>query len=217
MDKKTKHEEREKYIKELKEAEERKRYDRQQHPADYLPAYRPHSKAKEGIESMPTYYHTGDMDRLLSAYKTAQTMGAPKIPPEKLAAMALVEGRSDIGYNTWNTNNPRAVKLHTNLVKSGADPYSAGFAAAILDKHETANRLKIPFENAWNGTGTSIWDKTGKDYAEKVKEAEKSLSHPKNQPLYNFIKQRAEADEEMPALAAVEMPQEYTDGNWKLI
>ena len=173
---------------------------------------------------MPTYYHTGDLGKYLKTYRTAKAFGAPDIPAEKLAAMALVEGRHDLGYNDWNKNNPRAAKLYENLVKGGATPEAAGFSAAVLDKHETAQRLKIPFENAWNGTGRSIWNKTGKDYSSKVKEAEKVLEHPKNKPLYDFIKGKVAAEDdsaERPVLAAapdaVDMPQEYTEGNWRLI
>lgn len=221
MDKQTLKEKRQEALKQNKIAAEAQRKHREEYPNDYLPAYRPASKMKEGIESMPTYYHTGDMDRLLKTYKTAKSFGAPDIPAEKLAAMALIEGRHDFGYNDWNKNNKRAATLYENLVKGGATPYAAGFSAAILDKYETAQRLKIPFETAWNGTGKSIWNKTGKDYASNVREAEKVLAHPKNKPLYEFIKKRASLDEEVPAVAAapnaVEMPQNYTDGNWRLI
>jgi hypothetical protein len=200
----------------------RKEENRRQNPNDFMAAHRPAHKAKDGVESMPTYYHTGDMGRFLDTYKTAQRYGAPAIPAEKLAAMALIEGREDFGYNgVYNYNNPRAVQLFEMLVSKGADKQSAGFAASILDKSETAKRLKIPFENAWNGTGTSIWDKTGRDYVGKVKEAEKVLEHPKNKPIYDFIKNKLSAEEEgAPTLASadsVQMPQEYTEGNWKLI
>jgi len=200
----------------------RKEENRRQNPNDFMAAHRPAHKAKDGVESMPTYYHTGDMGRFLDTYKTAQRYGAPAIPAEKLAAMALIEGREDFGYNgVYNYNNPRAVQLFETLVSKGADKQSAGFAASILDKSETAKRLKIPFENAWNGTGTSIWDKTGRDYVGKVKEAEKVLEHPKNKPIYDFIKNKLSYEEEnVPTLAQaepVQMPQEYTEGNWRLI
>jgi hypothetical protein len=196
---------------------------RAEHPEDYLAGYRPSSKMKEGIESQPTYFHTGVMNQLLKTYDTAKKFGAPNIPPEKLAAMALVEGRHDFGYDDWNKDNKRAATLYQNLINGGANEKAAGFAAAVLDKNEVAHRLKIPFERAWNGTGKTIWGKTGKDYVGNVKDAEKVLSHPKNQPIYNFIKGRttAEADDEnAPVLAqndAVQMPQEYTEGNWRLI
>jgi len=221
MDKQTLKEKREAALKQNKIAAEARQQHREKYPHEYMPAFRPASKMKEGIESMPTYYHTGEMAQLLKTYKTAKGFGAPDIPAEKLAAMALIEGRQDFGYNDWNRNNKRAVSLYENLINGGATLQAAGFSAAILDKYETAQRLKIPFETAWNGTGKSIWGKTGKDYAGNIREAEKVLQHPKNQPLYNFIKQRASVDEEMPAVAAtpnaVEMPQEYTEGNWRLI
>lgn len=196
---------------------------REMWPNDWMPAYRPSSKMKEGVESLPTHYHKGDMTRFLSGYKTAQELGAPKIPPEKLAAIALIEGRSDFGYNAWNTNNPRAVKLYNDLLEKGVKPREAGFSAAILDKYETAKRLKIPFEHAWHGTGKSIWNTTGRTYSENVKAAEKALSHPSNKDMYEFIRRSysaADDTQNLPVLAqtdTVQMPEDYSDGNWKLI
>ena len=206
------------------EADIRKRKEEhmRQYPNDYIAAHRPTHKTKEGVESMPTHFHAGDMGKFLDTYKKAQQYGAPVIPAEKLASMALIEGRDDFGYNgIYNYNNPRAKKLFDTLVDQGADKNSAGFAAAVLDKSEVAKRHKVPFETAWNGTGKSIWDKTGGDYASSVKKAEKVLEHPKNQPIYNFIKNKLSAEEEgAPTLASadsIQMPQEYTEGNWKLI
>jgi hypothetical protein len=204
------------------EIKKRKEEDMRLHPNDYLPAYRATNKHKEGVESQATHYHTGDMGRYLDTYKKAQQYGAPTIPAEKLAAMALAEGREDFGYNgTYNTDNPRAVKLFNKLVEDGADKYAAGFAASILDKNELAKRLKIPFEHAWNGTGTSIYGRTGSDHATRVLENQKILEHPKNQPIYNFIKNKLSAEEEgAPVLAsadAIQMPEEYSEGSWKLI
>lgn len=195
--------------------------DRAVNPDNWMEAFRPDVKGKEGIESLPTYYHTGLMNQFLKTYTKAKDLGAPDIAPEKLAAMALIEGRHDIGYNEWNTANPRAKKLYTTLIQNGANPRAAGFSAAILDKTELAKKLKIPFEHAWNGLGKNVYEGTGVEYAKKVKDAEGIISHPKNQPLFDFFKSRASAEEiEQPKMASadsVEMPSEYSDGNWKLI
>jgi hypothetical protein len=220
MDKKTLHEKREEFLKQQKEADERKRYHRTQFPDDYITGRRYDAKTKDKVETMPLYYHTGDMDRYLKAHKDAQAFGGPKLTPDQLTAMALVEGREDFGYNTWDTGNPKVVKYYSNLVKNGMDPHDAGFAAAIYEKDLVAKRLKIPFETAWNGTGTSIWNKSGKNYSDTVNKTKEAVKHPKNETLYNFIKQRASNEDDIPDVAvadAVEMPQDYSDGNWKLI
>jgi len=220
MSKQSLREKREEFLKQQKEADERKRYHRTQFPDDYITGRKYDPKMKDKVESMPLYYHTGDMDRYLKAHKAAQQFGGPKLTAEQLTAIALVEGREDFGYNTWDTGNPKIVKYYSNLIKNGMDPHDAGFAAAIYEKDLVAKRLKIPFETAWNGTGTSIWNKSGKNYSDTVNKTREIVSHPKNKPLYDFIKQRASYEDNMPNVAVadtVEMPQDYSDGNWKLI
>lgn len=141
------------------------------------------------VEVLPTKYPMEHMAPYLEAYKVAtKQFGMPKLSPEKLAAMALAEGRYDFGYNQYNTENKEAQKLFETMTAQGVPPRAAGFAAAILDKQQVAKRLKIPFEKAWNGTGRSKAGKTGDDYVRRVRNNLKAVNHEKNKQLYEFIK-----------------------------
>jgi len=141
------------------------------------------------VEVLPTKYPMEHMLPYLEAYKVAtKQYGMPKLSPEKLAAMALAEGRYDFGYNQYNTENKEAQKLYETMTAQGIPPRAAGFAAAILDKQQVAKRLKIPFEKAWNGTGRSAAGKTGNDYVRRVRNNLKAVNHEKNKKLYEFIK-----------------------------
>jgi hypothetical protein len=64
---------------------------------------------------------------------------------------------------------------------------------------QTANRLKIPFERAWNGTGRSEFGKTGKDYANIIAAGSYAANHPKNKQLADLIRQGYESGKTMNA------------------
>ena len=122
-------------------------------------------------------------------------------------------------------NNKRANKIVEDLVKRGHDPYAAGFPAAIMDKHQTAERLGVPVYQVWNGSG-----KAAKDYAKRIEQQKYAVEHPRNQSLRQFIRQKvgfiepdgkvAEVQVEPEAFkrgGSVKMPDNYSQGNWKLI
>ena len=168
------------------------------------------------------------MGNLLAAYKDAvKHHGIKELHPDDLANMALVEGRSNFGYNEYNNNNKKANKIVEDLIKRGHDPYAAGFPAALMDKQQTAERLGVPVYQVWNGAG-----KAARDYAKRIEQQKYAVEHPKNQPLRQFIRQKvgyidpdqkvAEAETEMePEVfkrgGSVKMPDNYSKGNWKLI
>lgn len=177
---------------------------------------------KRNVETLPTLYNKPVMNSFLDAYKAAGIKGPS---PQDLAAMALVEGRSDFGYNKFDTNNKKAVKVYNDLIEQGHNKAAAGFAAAVVEKQQVAKRKNIPFFAAWNGTGTSkMSGKTGFDYADKVERAKAALSHPKNKALSSFINTKLseadlpEAEVQAAKGGAIKMPDGYkAGGNVKLI
>ena len=199
-------------------------------PENYIPARRanPLNKfgAKDRVETIDYGYDKETMGNLLNAYNDAvKYHGIPKMHPDDLANMALVEGRSNFGYNEYNNNNKKANKIVQDLIKRGHDPYAAGFPAALMDKQQTAERLGVPMPQVWNGGG-----REAKDYAKRVEEHKYAVEHPKNQPLRQFIRQKVgyvEPDQKVAEVemepetfkrgGSVKMPDNYSQGNWKLI
>lgn len=154
----------------------------------YIPARRASDKTKTGVETMDTGYDKETIGNLLSAYKVAhEKYNVPMLAPHELTAMALEEGRSNLGYNDFNWANPQAYKLQQALIKQGYDPYAAGFPAAVLDKQQVANRTGKSFFHVWNGDGPKA-----EAYSERI---EKSIdsgvpNHPKNQQLLQYIQDK---------------------------
>jgi hypothetical protein len=197
---------------------------------------------KDRLETSDYGYDKETMGNLLKAYKdAAEKHGVKMLHPDELTNMALVEGRSNFGYNDYNVNNKRAAKIAADLMKAGHDPYAAGFPAAIIDKQQTAQRLKVPFTQVWNGGGSEA-----RNYAKRLEQQKYAVEAPKNQDLRNYIKSTlgykvSDSGEEMPEMVAenemqpqvvasiepedtmfkrggsVKMPSNYSGGNWKLI
>ncbi len=180
--------------------------DYKKNPDAYIVGYRHNEnpKLKSPIETVPTYYPVAEVKPFLSAYKIAKNkFGVPDIGADRLAAMALAEGREDFGYNRFDRNNPKVMELYENLKSMGIPDRAAGFAAAIKEKSDVAQRLKIPFEKAWNGTGTSKYGKTGDDYVDRVRKNRKALQHKDNSQIREFMRQNALLEEQdAPEVAA---------------
>ena len=182
---------------------------------------------KDRMESLDYGYDKETLSSLLAAYKdAAKRHGIPMLHPDELTNLALVEGRSNFGYNEYNINNKKARKIAEDLVAQGHDPYAAGFPAAILDKQMTAQRLGVPFYQVWNGSG-----KAAREYNKKIEQHKYAVQDPRNQELRGFIsqsigymppQQRAEAempedDQQFKRGGNVKMPDTYSQGSWKLI
>jgi len=90
----------------------------------------------------------------------------------------------DFGYNDYNVNNKKAVKIAQDLQTIGHDPYAAGFPAAIVDKQMTAQRLGVPFFQVWNGGG-----KAAKDYNSRIQTQRYAVQDPRNQDLRGHVYQ----------------------------
>lgn len=158
-----------------------------------IDAYRANPKnkfgAKDYIETQPTRLNSAQITAYVKALRDAQSMGVKPLTPDQLATMALLEGRSDFGYNMFDYNNKKAVELAKKLSGDmGHDPQAAGFAAAVLEKQLASQRTGIPFTTLWNGTGRGSGG-TGADYTRRYNQAYNTgaYEHPKNALLYEAI------------------------------
>jgi hypothetical protein len=120
----------------------------------------------------------------------AQKYGYPALSPEEAAAFVLKEGRADLGHNYVAAGN----KAEKAFEKTLMDTYNlsksdANFLTALYIKKQTADRLKIPLAEAWNGTGVNELGQTGKDYASNYQHHLNAARHPKNAQLYAIIQQ----------------------------
>lgn len=155
-------------------------------------------KRKDRMETMPYAFDKTTMGSLLDAYRDARAINPsmPTLTAEQFTRLALEEGRSNFGYNQWDINNKQQQALVKKLEEQGYDRYSAGFAAAILDRTNTAKRLNRDFFEVWNGAGQKA-----RNYNSRMQKGMYSIDHPDNQQLRDFIKnriapaQRGEVDE----------------------
>lgn len=146
------------------------------------------SGGKEPIETMPTKYDPAMVAQLARAAARLPEFGGKPIPPNVIANMLLVEGRSDAGTDRYDTNKPHLNKMYKSLVGEGYHPKAAMFATAVAEKQAVADRLGIPFYEAWNGTGRSPeTGKTGKDYNARIEAHQFAVQHPKNKPLLDLV------------------------------
>jgi hypothetical protein len=174
---------------------------------------------KEGIETLPQprfdvggdRYHNkvedptvsdvyGDSSKAIQQlYRYARLNGAankygyPSLSPEDVAAMALKEGRSDLGFNAVNLGHPDELKFNKML----RDTYNLtsndqNFLAALFAKQRVADKFNIPFANAWNGTGVNDAGQSGKDYAKNYEHHKKAALHPNNQQLMELVNRAIE-------------------------
>lgn len=182
------------------------------------------------METMPSYFHAKTVTDYAKALKAAEDLGGPQVSPEYLTNMILHEGRPDAGFNKLDPNNKKANALANELIDAGHPPKAAQFAGAVFDKMHASERLKKPFPELWNGTGKNKdTGLTGKDYNIKFEQSKYAATHPQNAELYGAISQAMAPSEwdnsntapledmKFKKGGAVPMPQEYTQGNWKLI
>ena len=153
-------------------------------PAGWLQAWR--GDARTGaIETLPLSFNpNGHMTKMLSAYKWARDRKLlPVIPPEMWAALAMVEGREDFGYNGLVLDNrPQQRKFLDQVAQAGMTDYLNLYWIAFLhEKIATAQRLNIPFYRVWNGSSI---------YQARFDAQAKALENPKNEPFLNWFKEQ---------------------------
>lgn len=124
------------------------------------------------------------------AMASAESLGIPQLPPELLGGLYLQEGRTDMGSNVYDMKNPKLNKLVDDLTsKYGVDYQTASFLATVKEKQDIANRLKIPFGEAWNGTGkVAGTNRTGKTYTNELEGQIKAAQMPENKKLMDMIR-----------------------------
>ena len=155
---------------------------------EIIEAYRANPKNKFGatdyMETRPKKFDPKIIETFTRAAADGTRYGVPVLEPKQLANMALHEGREDFGLNDngIDRNNKKQVELSRQLQRDGHDPAAADFAAAIMGKHEVANRIKKPFLQVWNGKG-----KKAEQYAKDSAAESYAAEHPKNQSLLDFI------------------------------
>ena len=152
-------------------------------PAGWLQAWR--GDARTGnIETLPLSFNPNSMTKMLSAYKWARDHKLlPEISPETWAALAMVEGREDFGYNGLVLDNrPQQRKFLDQVTQAGMTDYLSQYWIAFLhEKLATAQRLGLPFYRVWNGSSI---------YQSRFDAQAKALQHPKNEPFLNWFKQQ---------------------------
>ena len=156
-----------------------------------IPVYRPDPKnrfgGKNGLETQPTYLDPTMIQNQISAMRAGEKYGVPQLTPQQLKTFYSLEGRSDMGFNDVDFNDPKALSIAEKLKAEGFHPDQAYYAAALYNKSNQANRLGAPLPQAWNGFGTSEYGKTGMDYNNAYNAFGKVVDHPKNQEFNSLI------------------------------
>jgi hypothetical protein len=145
-------------------------------------------KAYRNNETLPTKLDRETVIKIAQAAQAGSEVGMPSIGKEQLGNKILLEGRADAGTNEFNRNNKAATKLFKELLDRGIDQQAAMYPAAVLDKVQVANRLGIPFEQAWNGTGRSaMTNRTGAQHAARAEEHKNADKDPRNAQFMDLI------------------------------
>jgi hypothetical protein len=157
-------------------------------PDNPITGYRAAGSGK--IESQPTTFDKDKIARYINAYTDAKDQfGLPDFTPEQLVNRILVEGRSDLGYNKYDTNNKIANQIYQSMQEKGYDD-AAGFPAAIYATNQRAQVHKVPFNVAWNGMGRNKeTGLTGWDYHQRMNDSAYAATHPQNTPLLQYVTQ----------------------------
>ena len=189
--------------------------------------------------------YTNPSKAVQELYKYARLNGAatkyghPAFTPEEIATFMLKEGRTDLGHGSVSVGNKKDVEYEKLL----RDTYNLkesdlNFLSAISSKKRVADKLGISLAEAWNGTGVNSVGQSGKQYSQNWEDQKKAALHPKNKQLLELI-QRGIADGQKHGLplrafmaedtspkvkkvpykkgGVVNMPDEYSQGKWKLI
>lgn len=134
------------------------------------------------------------------AMASAESLGVPQLSPELLGGLYLQEGRSDMGHNDYDYNNPQLNDLVRTLTdKYGVNYKTASFLATIKEKQDNAARLNKSFAELWNGTGRVKGTKrTGKVYAKELQGQIDAAQQPENKELMDMIRLGIEHGKQYP-------------------
>jgi hypothetical protein len=149
-------------------------------PKNQSKAFRANEKGK-GLEPIATKFNLSIFTGLLKAYrKGVELKLIQPLSPEEITALLLTEGRSDFGFNEADLSVPAVRRVANIAMRAGLIDTDANFVAVIYEKQQTAQRLGIPFYQAWQGGRTHL-DRFNKNLA--------AATNPKNSQLVAQIKQ----------------------------
>ena len=118
-----------------------------------------------------------------------------------------------MGSNTHDVKNPASNALVDTLTsKYGMHYGTASFLANLKEKQDIADRLGIPFAEAWNGTGKVAGTKrTGKTYAKEFNKQVKAAQMPENQKLMDMVNLGIQHGNQYPLMDPKNVPASYLD------
>jgi hypothetical protein len=167
-------------------------------PVPFVSGYRPDPTNRygggHGVETLPTKINAHRLYSLSRDMAAAKDFGVPQLSSTQIASLVLKEGRDDMGSNGQEVETP----LLKSLLDSGMSYESAAILSQIKEKSDTAKRLGISFEKAWNGTGTNKYGQTGQDYANSVKQGLPAISNPQNSQLMSLLQSGLDAGTQYP-------------------
>ena len=174
-------------------------------PENPIVGYRAAGNGK--LESVPTTFDKDKISSYINAYNDAKNQfGLPDFTPEQFVNRILVEGRSDLGYNKFDTNNKKANEIYQTLKDYGHGEV-AGFPAAIYATAQRAKANNVPFDVAWNGMGRSKeTGKTGWDYNQRMQDSSYAATHPQNAPLLQHVQSLMQVPEPIDAQYEASQP-----------
>jgi hypothetical protein len=118
----------------------------------------------------------------------AEANGHPSLSAEDLAALALKEGRFDYGLSGGSYGGNFVEKYRKELEnKYNLTSKDIDFMATIADKQRIADKNKVSFAEAWNGTGVNELGQSGKQYSKDWEVHKQAALHPKNKELMDVI------------------------------
>ena len=153
-------------------------------------------------ETLPAQFNLSDLNAIARAAQLGRQNGMPAWGQDQLVNKILLEGRGDAGTNEYNKNNKDAVFLRNSVLNAAQGPDQGiriynhqpamAYPAAVLDKEQTAQRLGISRERAWNGTLTnSETGRTGAQHAARAEEHKGAQNAPRNAQLKDFMDRAA--------------------------
>lgn len=190
-------------------------------PADVMEIFRADPTGKFGgkdrMETRPTKISRADLYGIASILNKAEEAGMPKISSQELANRVLLEGRGDAGGSAFDRNKKKYRDIDAALGGFSAKEQTnfstgPGFAATYADKVDVSNRLGIPLDKAWIGTGKVTPTYGGNEYAQRGEAHRYAAAHPKNASLVDYI-ERARSGKLTPQeIAMAEIQDKETRG-----
>lgn len=124
---------------------------------------------------------------LVRDMKAAEQLGVAQIPPKMLAGIIMQEGSGDMTAHGYDITQPKQVEFYKKLVDHGIPQTNASTLTQLTFKNADAERLKIPFPMAWNGTGKNWAGQSGRDYTRNVERQMKAAEHEKNAEFMKLL------------------------------